>query len=130
MKSPVYKGVSKMEFVNYLLIGLLIFFLLRRLIPTMGVKQITATELRSELKNKNIQFIDVRTAGEYKANHIKGFTNIPLHELKKKSDQISKDKEVVLMCQSGMRSNKASKVLKKLGYQSVTNVKGGMSAWR
>ncbi|NRK74194.1 rhodanese-like domain-containing protein, partial [Salmonella enterica subsp. enterica serovar Typhi] len=44
--------------------------------------------------------------------------------------ELSKDKEVVVICQSGMRSQNATKILKKLGFTNVTNVKGGMSAWR
>ena len=41
-----------------------------------------------------------------------------------------KDKEIILICQSGMRSLQAAKQLKKLGYEHVTNVRGGMSAYR
>ena len=40
------------------------------------------------------------------------------------------EKEVIVICQSGMRSSNASKVLKENGIQTITNVKGGMSAWR
>jgi rhodanese-related sulfurtransferase len=102
---------------------------MQRLVPTKGVRQITTSELKMELKDKNKQFVDVRTPAEFKENHIKGFKNIPLHLLSQKSNEISKDKEVVVICQSGMRSQKASKILKKLGYSNVKNVKGGMSAW-
>jgi rhodanese-related sulfurtransferase len=81
------------------------------------------------LKEKNIQFIDVRTPMEYNSNKIRQFKNIPLASLGQKHGDLSKDQEVVLICQSGMRSNKASKTLKKHGFKKVTNVKGGMSAW-
>ena len=37
--------------------------------------------------------------------------------------------EVVVICQSGMRSKQASKLLRKQGFNKVTNVKGGMNAW-
>ncbi|WHX98769.1 rhodanese-like domain-containing protein [Neobacillus sp. DY30] len=118
-----------MEFINYLFIALLLFLIVNRFIPTKGVRNITTTELKNELNDKNKQFVDVRTPGEYKGNHIKGFKNIPLHRLAEKATVLSKDKEVVVICQSGMRSQKASKQLKKLGFSKVTNVKGGMSAW-
>jgi rhodanese-related sulfurtransferase len=118
-----------MEYINYLFIALLLFLLVNRFIPTKGVRNITTTELKNELNEKNKQFVDVRTPGEYKGNHIKGFKNIPLHQLAEKATDLSKDKEVVVICQSGMRSQKASKQLKKLGFSKVTNVKGGMSAW-
>ncbi|WP_409305585.1 rhodanese-like domain-containing protein [Peribacillus sp. SCS-155] len=119
-----------MEYLNYVLIGLAIFFLLPRLLPVRGVKQITVTELKSKLSERNKQFIDVRTPGEYKTNHIKGFKNIPLHVLSGNTNMLSKEKEVILICQSGMRSNKASKLLTQKGFHRVSNVKGGMNAWR
>jgi len=100
------------------------------MVPTKGIRHISTTELKGMLNNKDIQFIDVRTQGEYKGNHIRQFSNIPLHQLTDKVGKtLSKEKEVVVICQSGMRSNKASKLLKKLGFSKVTNVKGGMSAW-
>lgn len=100
-----------------------------RLLPTKGVQNITTSELKSKLRKKNIQFIDVRTPGEFKGNHIRGFKNIPLNELTKQAQNLSKDKEVIVICQSGMRSKQASKVLKKLGFVNIINVRGGMSAW-
>lgn len=118
-----------MEIVNYILIGLLLLFIIKRFIPDKGIKSISVEQLKSELKNRNKQLIDVRTPGEFKGNHLKGFTNIPLHQLTQKANQLSKDKEVIVICQSGMRSQKASRTLKKLGFKEVTNVKGGMNAW-
>ncbi|MGO4886284.1 rhodanese-like domain-containing protein [Anaerobacillus sp. MEB173] len=118
------------QIINYVLIGLVIFFLAQRFMPVKGVKQITTSDLKNELKRKDVQFIDVRTTGEFRSNQIKLFKNIPLHELSNKATQLSKEKEVVVICQSGMRSNKAAKLLKKKGFEKITNVKGGMSAWR
>ncbi|MDQ0230720.1 rhodanese-like domain-containing protein [Metabacillus malikii] len=118
-----------MEYINYFLIGLIIFFIIQRFLPTKGVKQITTAGLKNELQDKNKQYIDVRTPAEYKANNIRGFKNIPLHQLAAKTNQLSKEKEVVVVCQCGMRSSKASKLLKKQGFKHVTNVKGGMNAW-
>ncbi|KAB7672093.1 rhodanese-like domain-containing protein [Bacillus sp. B1-b2] len=119
-----------MVYINYLVIVLLLLFFLKKLLPIKGVNNITTTELRKELNNKNKQFVDVRTNGEFKGNHIKGFKNIPLHQLAQLAEkELSKEKEVIVICQSGMRSQQASKTLKKLGFGNVTNVKGGISAW-
>lgn len=94
-----------------------------------GVTNISTTELKSKLPDNNNQFVDVRTPGEFRGNHIKGFTNIPLQQLSERAErELSKDKEVVVICQSGMRSQKACSVLKTLGFK-VTNVRGGMNAW-
>lgn len=118
-----------MDYIQYILIGIFIFLIVQRMMPVKGVRQISTNELKNELKEKNKLFIDVRTTGEFRANHIKGFENIPLHQLSQESSKLSKDTEIIVICQSGMRSQKASRMLKKLGFQDVTNVKGGMSAW-
>ncbi|MCK1983518.1 MULTISPECIES: rhodanese-like domain-containing protein [Peribacillus] len=116
---------------NLIILGFIVWFLYQRFVPAKGIKNINALELKAVLNNKgNKQFIDVRTPNEYRGNHIKDFKNIPLNELGKRAHELSKDKEVVVICQSGMRSSNASKALKKLGFNEVTNVKGGMSSWR
>lgn len=119
-----------MDYINYIIFALIVIFIVQRLIPVKGIRNMTTTELKNELKDKNKQFIDVRTPGEFKGYHINGFINMPLHQLAQKANQLSKDKEVVVICQSGMRSQKASKQLKKLGFKQITNVKGGVSSWR
>ena len=60
--------------------------------PAQGVRQITAAQLKQELKDRNAnkQFIDVRTPGEFKGNHIRGFRNIPLDQLLSSGDSLSK----------------------------------------
>ncbi|MFK7681905.1 rhodanese-like domain-containing protein [Priestia megaterium] len=116
--------------INILMIAFVLWFLVQRFVPAKGIKQITTMELKSELKKKEKQFVDVRTPHEYRTKHIKGFKNIPLSELSQQANQLSKEKEVLVICQSGMRSMKASKMLKKQGFTSVTNIKGGMSTWR
>lgn len=98
--------------INTLLILFLLWIVFRRFFPVQGVKQITTADLKSELKNKGKQFIDVRTPHEFRTRHIQGFKNIPLSNLPRQTNQLSKDKEVFIICQSGMRSLKASKVLK------------------
>lgn len=115
--------------IDILIVLIIAWFIYQRMVPSKGVRNISTQELKGELGNKNKQFIDVRTPGEFKGNHIHQFKNIPLNQLPQKLDQLSKDQEVVVICQSGMRSTKASKILKKNGFNKVTNVKGGMSAW-
>jgi rhodanese-related sulfurtransferase len=116
--------------VNVILLAVVGWLFYQRLAPVKGIRNINTTELKTELKNKDSQFIDVRTPNEYRANHIKEFKNIPLAVLQKKAKELSKDKEVFVICQSGMRSSNASRILKKMGFKHITNIKGGMSAWR
>lgn len=119
-----------MEYIKFVIFALLVLFIIQRMLPVRGVQQLSASELKKILKDKNKQFVDVRTPEEFKGNHIKGFQNIPLHLLSQQANQkLSKDKEVILICQSGMRSQKACRILKKKGFANLTNVRGGMSAW-
>ena len=119
-----------MSTLNIIVIIALLGLLIWRLKPTKGVRNITTTELKNELGDQNKQFIDVRTSGEFKNRSIKGFKNMPLDQLPSKATLLSKEKEVVVICQSGMRSARAATILKGLGFQKITNVKGGISAWR
>lgn len=119
-----------MDYIYYIGIAILLGFFVQRLMPVRGINQITTSELRNMLKDKNKQFIDVRTPGEFRGNHIREFKNIPLQEISRKAETLSKEKEIIVICQSGMRSQNASKILKRLGFKNITNVKGGMSAWR
>ncbi|WP_042355832.1 rhodanese-like domain-containing protein [Bacillus rubiinfantis] len=119
-----------MQTINYIILAVLLYLLLKRFIPVKGVMNISTADLKNILNDNSKQFIDVRTPAEFKGNHIRGFKNIPLHQLAQQANnQLEKEKEVVVICQSGMRSQKASKTLKNLGYTKVTNVKGGMNAW-
>lgn len=115
--------------VTWVIIILIGLFILKQMIPPKGVTNITVPETKTKLKDKDTQFIDVRTPGEFKSNHQSSFKNIPLGDLTKKSTALDKNKETVLICQSGMRSMRAAKLLKKQGFNKLYNVKGGMRAW-
>ncbi|WP_175991446.1 rhodanese-like domain-containing protein [Bacillus sp. Marseille-Q1617] len=118
-----------MEFIGLLIMVFLILLYVRQMKPGKNIKQITTSELKKHLGDTSKQFIDVRTPGEFKGSRIKGFKNIPLHTLQKNMDKLSKEKEIIVICQSGMRSAKAGKILSSSGFQSVVNVRGGMNAW-
>lgn len=109
-----------------IIIAILIAFLAWRLKPVKGLKTISVAELKNIINDKDKLFIDVRTPSEYKARGLKQFKNIPLGS---DFSKLPKDKEIVVICQSGMRSKQACNQLKKLGYEKVTNVRGGMSSY-
>ncbi|MHC8514701.1 rhodanese-like domain-containing protein [Sporosarcina sp. ITBMC105] len=116
--------------MEWIFILAIVAFFVWRMMPAKGVKTISTSDVKGMLKDKSKQFIDVRTPAEYKGNHIREFQNIPLNTLKAKLDKLDKNKETIVICQSGMRSAQAANILKKSGFTNVTNVKGGMSAWR
>ena len=76
--------------------------------------------------------IDVCEANEFAAGHVGGAKNIPLNQLEEKLTAAVKNKAlpVILVCQSGARSNRAVAIAKKLGYEQAQSLVGGLSAWR
>nr|WP_289038057.1 rhodanese-like domain-containing protein [uncultured Allobacillus sp.] len=118
-----------MGIVEWIIIAIVIAFLINRFMPVKGISNIDVNEAKKKMKDKKVQFIDVRTPGEYKANHAKPFKNYPLFSLKKDLSSLDQENEVVVICQSGMRSTKAAKLLKKNGFSHVYNVQGGMNRW-
>lgn len=109
-----------------IIIAVIVAFLAWRMKPAKGIQTITTAKAKEIINDKDKVFIDVRTPAEYKARNVKQFKNMPLGT---DYSKLPKDKEIVVICQSGMRSMQACKQLKKLGYEKVTNIRGGMSAY-
>lgn len=70
--------------------------------------------------------IDIREKNEYAEGHLKGVLNIPLSELRKRVNEIPKDRTVYLHCKSGQRSYNACLLLQNLGYTDIVNITGGI----
>lgn len=77
----------------------------------------------------NVQVIDVRTEAEYQASHIPGTENIPLATLMANLNRLSKEKQVIVHCQSGARAAVAYSILRKHGFGNISNFSGGMNEW-
>ncbi|MCL4641436.1 MULTISPECIES: rhodanese-like domain-containing protein [Olivibacter] len=94
------------------------------------MKEITVEELKEKIdRNEDFQLIDVREEFEYETSNLKG-ENIPLAQVLIEKDKISKDKPVVVHCRSGKRSAQAILMLEKEGYTNLSNLEGGILAWR
>lgn len=89
--------------------------------------QITLDELKSKQKDGAI-IVDARSEQEFDEGHLEGAINIPDYKINKDSTKIlnDKNKEIVLYCEYGSRSKKAYKKLKKLGYNNVFELYGGL----
>lgn len=74
--------------------------------------------------------IDVREPWEYNSGHAKGAKNIPLGQLGKRASELPRDREILIICQSGNRSRSAAEFLQQQGITQVTNVSGGTTVWR
>lgn len=74
--------------------------------------------------------IDVRIPVSYKTNTINGAINIPIDEIRKRTDEIPKDKKVVLFCNTGYTSYCASRILIQKDYNNVYSLCGGFELYK
>ena len=77
------------------------------------------------------RMLDVRTPGEFEAEHIEGAYNVPLDTLGEHGPEIraAVTEPVVLVCRSGQRARKAEEALKAAGMANLYVLDGGMNAW-
>lgn len=74
--------------------------------------------------------LDVRTQEEWNEYHAPNTTLIPLDELPQRLGELPKDQEIVVVCRSGNRSQTGRDILLDAGFEKVTSMAGGLSAWR
>lgn len=75
-------------------------------------------------RDGSVTLLDVRTAQEFATGNIDGFVNIPVDELRERAGELDKDKPVYVICQSGLRSYIAARILAGRGFE-VYNFAGG-----
>jgi rhodanese-related sulfurtransferase len=74
--------------------------------------------------------LDVRTQEEWDEYHAPNTTLIPLDQLVSRLTEIPRDKEIVVVCRSGNRSQQGRDILLEAGFQQVTSMTGGLNEWR
>jgi sulfur-carrier protein adenylyltransferase/sulfurtransferase len=96
-----------------------------------GIPQISVEALKQKLDAKEDVFIlDVREPHEYQIVNI-GASLIPVGEIANRIGELAaqKDREIVVHCKTGGRSQKAAIALKQAGFTNVSNLTGGITAW-
>ena len=89
-----------------------------------SVKQFHWTDIEALTRDGSVTLLDVRTAGEYRRGHAEGFVNLPVDELRERLEEIDRSKPVYVMCQSGLRSYVACRLLTQHGFDCY-NFSGG-----
>lgn len=89
-----------------------------------GLKQWHLHDADKLPRDGSVILLDTRTAREYSSGHIEGFVNIPVDELRERLDEIEPGKPVYVICQSGLRSYIATRILEGYGYEAY-NFAGG-----
>ena len=97
-----------------------------------AVKNITPTEVQQKLDSKQpVLILDVRQPQEYSSDgHIKGARLMPLNSLRNRLEELPRNTPIVCVCRSGARSRTASELLQTQGFADVSNMGGGMFAWK
>jgi sulfur-carrier protein adenylyltransferase/sulfurtransferase len=93
------------------------------------MSEISVEELKTKIDNKQDIFIlDVREPHEYQICNLNGHL-IPLGDLPKRMGELDASREIVAHCKMGGRSAKAVALLKQAGFNRVSNLTGGITAW-
>ena len=94
-----------------------------------GIPQMTVKELKHRLDvGDNVLLLDVREPYEYQIANIGGKL-IPQNDVPQRLAEIDRDREVVVHCRTGGRSQRIAEFLKQSGYSNVANLAGGIHAW-
>jgi sulfur-carrier protein adenylyltransferase/sulfurtransferase len=80
-------------------------------------------------RGDDLQLIDVREEWEWKLGNIPGARLMPLSRFAEEANSIDRDREVILYCKVGARSQRAAEYLADLGYSKVGNLSGGILRW-
>jgi rhodanese-related sulfurtransferase len=95
-------------------------------------KRVSSHRAIQLINHEGAIIIDVRDVGEFAANHIAEARNIPLKDLDKRMTELEslKEKNLLLVCASGVRAGQASARLEKQGFTQVSCMEGGIDAWQ
>jgi len=118
-----------------IIVGLVIYLILQaggrtgNSAPASLANEISVGEAYTKYQNGAF-VLDVRTQEEWNEYHAPNTTLIPLDQLPARLNEVPKDREIVVVCRSGNRSQEGRDILLNAGFTQVTSVKGGLNEWR
>jgi rhodanese-related sulfurtransferase len=97
-----------------------------------GGTQISTLEATRLMNKGSMLVLDVRDGNDFATGHLPRARHIPIRELSKRIEEIVKfkDKPVIVSCGTGGRAAAASRFLKRAGFTTVYQLKGGLAAWQ
>ena len=102
--------------------------------PTAAVIPVSVTEAARQQAGDDGEgaalLVDVRESGEFEALRAPDAVLLPLSTFMAHIDRLPRDRRLLLICRSGVRSLTAGGMLVQHGFRSVANVEGGMIAWQ
>ena len=91
--------------------------------------EISVSEAYNKYQNGAL-VLDVRTQEEWDDFHAPNTTLIPLDQLASRLNELPRDREIVVVCRSGNRSQQGRDILLNAGFPQVTSMQGGLNEWR
>ena len=94
-----------------------------------GIPQLSVKELKQRMDaGEDVYILDVREPYEYRIAQIGGIL-IPQTDVPNRLAEIDREREIIVQCRSGVRSQRIAEFLKQQGYPRVVNLAGGILAW-
>jgi rhodanese-related sulfurtransferase len=119
-----------------LIVALVVFLLLQlgggnRNTPAANTLSSTISVAEAHELYQNGAFVlDVRTVEEWNEFHAPDSTLIPLDQLASRLNEVPRDRQIVVVCRSGNRSQQGRDILLNAGFEQVTSMAGGLNEWR
>jgi rhodanese-related sulfurtransferase len=82
------------------------------------------------MRDSGAFILDVREQFEWDSFHIPNSTQIPLGQLSQRLNELSTDREIVVVCRTGNRSQEGRDILQVAGWNQVTSMAGGVVDWQ
>ncbi len=95
-------------------------------------KRVSTLQATQTINRGKTLVLDISTAEEFAAGHLRDAKNIPLADLASRVGELDKfkAKTVIVTCQSGARADKAVKLLTAAGFTDAVALDGGLVAWK
>ena len=101
-------------------------------LQTMGAPGLSPTQAVLMINREKANVVDVRSADEFATGHLIGSRHVALDTISTELTKTVPDKKrpLILVCASGMRSQKAQRIAQQLGYENVHSLGGGLKIWQ
>ena len=117
----------------YIAIAAVVIAVLAIIIFTSGGNSGLPAEINTatgkQMFDEGAFMLDVRNPDEWEMYHVDGATLIPLPELEARVNEVPRDREIVVICNSGNRSQTGRDILLEAGFENVTSIAGGIQGW-
>ena len=99
--------------------------------PLISLSQVRVSDLRARLSSRHgeLLLVDIRETFEWDLGYIEGSLLVPLGQIWMRAAEIDPDRDVILICEEGIRSSTAATILLHLGVPRAANVPGGFGDW-